>query len=358
MRHFLIAAFVCLFIPSLYGQTAADSTATDTTKAKPAPEVKINYPFKLSDYNLARFPGVTIGVGASMSTRPLNPAEFLLSARLGYRYEDKGWIQGSFDLPALNRFDYQYEHLSDDERLRTTSDFFIHSFGEIGIGYFLGDSTRKPHTIYMPEENDSLGIDPFVDYKEPRRSILAARAGITGHQNIVNATYIDMPELIDENGVVIGEAGAGSIHTPTADLFHTNTRVGTMYLGFERRRITSFLRDRGDREEHAKRMFKVYGDIMYAAIFQIDPMYVRNTETGRVTRHVVDHTNGGGFERNRLGFRAGGEYVVYFNNHSGLNFQLETGARPGLKNMKPGDALLSGSMFLQGRIIYLFGIGE
>lgn len=353
MRYLVIAVLVCLLAPSTYGQTA-----TDTTAAKAKEEVKIDYPYKVSDYDLNYFPDITIGVGLNVATRPLNPAELLVSARAGYRFKDKGWVSAQFDFPALYRFDYQYEHLSWDEQLRTTNDFFIYSHCEIGVGYFLTDTTRKPHTIFQPEEDDSLGIPPFVDYSEPTRAVYAVRSGLTSYQGIINSAYLDAPELIDEDGVVIGTAGAGSVHTPTEDLFHTNTRNINVYLGLERRRITNFKRDRGDEVKHVKRTLKLYGDLFFSPIFQIDPMYVRNTETGIVSRHIVDHTNGGGFERDRIGVRGGTEYIVYFNDNSGFNFGLETGLRPGVKNLKPGDALLGGNMYLQGSITYLFGFGE
>jgi len=186
--------------------------------------------------------------------------------------------------------------------------------------------------------------------------LLATRLGFVGYQGILNNHYLDADNLVAASGEVIGDAGDGTIFFPEdRNIYHTNMKARILYLGLEWRMISNHAKEKEIGIIQQKREWRGFFDLMYAPSIEIDPMYVRNFTDGSVNRYLVDHGNGGGFERRSLGFRAGGEYMRYLNSQSAINVNFESGIRPGIANITNSDALLGGSLYFQWRISYQFG---
>ena len=333
----------------VYGQEEVGGT--DTTKILP-------FPYEVLEENPASFPANYVAGGLVMGTRPLHPSTFLTSFQGFYRYKQHGFIKATWDFPVLADYDFQLRHVDEKDYLETTDDFNVYNQFDLGIGIFFNDTTVKRYkTVKFRAVEDSLlnKVDPPAVYYMNFRRIWGARVGYFRYQGIVTNFFLNEAQLLADDGTFLANGGPRSIYNPEgAAMMHTNWSVNSFYIGVDFRQINHAVVRAKGKVRRNSRVLNAYADFMFAPITAINDMEVRDFETGEKTSYVVDHDNGG-FQMRSWGFRLGGEAYWMITPKSGITVQTELGIRPGLNNVKNPDAVLGNRLFLQGRLMYVYG---
>jgi len=343
---------ICLLILPATLMAQDTKGGKDTTDIPP-------FPYEVVKDNPALFPKTYLTSGVLMATRPLHPSTFLTSMQGFYRYKQHGFVKATWDFPILADYDFQLRHVDEKEGLRTTDDFNVYNQFDLGIGYFVKDTTVKKFKTVLFRGEDSLlnKVNPPAVYKMNYRTLWGVRLGYFRNQGIVTNFFLDRAAWLDQDLNFIAPGGPTSVFNPSGALmYHTNWSVNAFYLGADFRLMNhAVVRARGKVRQNS-RVLNAYADFFYAPITNINDVLVRNFETGEVTTHVLSKSaDDVSFVMRSWGFRIGSEANYMVTEKSGVSFQGELGIRPGLNNINNPDNVLGNKLYLQGRFLYIFG---
>ena len=100
------------------------------------------------------------------------------------------------------------------------------------------------------------------------------------------------------------------------------------------------------------RMYNLYADFMYSPFISIEEMGIRNFDTGESSDYSVESI----LIKRPWGFRIGAEATIPMTEHTSFAVQLESGIRPGIKNVTSRDNFFGNMIFGQVRLLYKFGM--
>lgn len=308
---------------------------------------------KINDHTL--LPNLFFSTGLQLGTRPLNSLDFLIPIQGGIYFNNKAFAEIKVDFPLVSRFDSQYDKLVENENLKTTNKFYINTQIDLGGGYFFLDTTKlSPVKIKfnakLANKKDTLMA---AEIKGNVRQSLGARGGYFLYQSIINnkysndlnnGSYLELTEQKENGSLYDGN------NTP---IYHTNFRSHSFYLGLDLRKIYHIVYAQStDTTIMRSRMYNLYADFMYSPFISIEEMSIRNFDTGESSDHSVESI----LIKRPWGFRIGAETAIPLADHTSFAVQLESGIRPGIKNVTSRDNFFGNMIFGQVRLLYKFGM--
>ena len=312
------------------------------------------YPITIKTNDHTVLPNLFFSTGLQLGTRPLNSLDFLIPIQGGIYFTNKAFAEVKVDFPLIARFDSQYDKLVENENLQTTNKFYINTQIDIGGGYFFLDTTKlSPVKIKfnakLANKKDTLMA---AEIKGNVRQSLGVRGGYFLYQSAINNMYsndlnnesfFELPEQ-NENGTLFD--GNNS------PVYHTNFRSHSFYLGLDFRKIYHLVYAQSiDTTVQKSRMYNLYADFMYAPFISIEEMSIRNFDSGETSNYNTESS----LIKRPWGFRIGAEGTIPLNKHTSFAIQLESGIRPGIKNVTSSDNVFGNIVFGQVRLLYKFG---
>ena len=348
MRKAILLLVLFVGVSSLLW-SQSDSTYTFTLHDGTVYPVTI----KINDHTL--LPNLFFSTGLQLGTRPLNSLDFLIPIQGGIYFTNKAFAEIKVDFPLVSRFDSQYDKLVENENLKTTNKFYINTQIDLGGGYFFLDTTKlSPVKIKfnakLANKKDTLMA---AEIKGNVRQSLGARGGYFLYQSIINnkysndlnnGSYLELTEQKENGSLYDGN------NTP---IYHTNFRSHSCYLGLDLRKIYHIVYAQStDTTIMRSRMYNLYADFMYSPFISIEEMSIRNFDTGESSDHSVESI----LIKRPWGFRIGAEAAIPLADHTSFAVQLESGIRPGIKNVTSRDNFFGNMIFGQVRLLYKFGM--
>lgn len=346
MRKVCLYLFCSLFLDQASAQSDSSYTFTlhDGTQ----------YKLEIIENEPSLLPNFFLGTGFNVGTRPLNSWDFLIPLQAGIYFPNKAFIEAKADIPLVARFDTQYDQLIDNENLQTTNKFYINTQFDIGGGYFFIDTAKLRDVKVKFNARLENGKDTLMETKLKGniRHTFGARGGYYFYQSGINNLYHE--GINDYVGIDLAEySETHSIkQNRTTPIHHTNFRSHSIYIGVDFRKNYRMVYEEGnDSIINRSRIYNLYADFMFSPITTIEDMSIRDFDSGEKTEHDMSSV----ILPRKWGFRVGGEAKVPFGERGSMAIQLETGIRPGIKDINSQDNLLGNMAFLQSRVIYKFG---
>ena len=348
MRKAILLLVLFVGVSSLLW-SQSDSTYTFTLHDGTVYPVTI----KINDHTL--LPNLFFSTGIQLGTRPLNSLDFLIPIQGGIYFTNKAFAEIKVDFPLVSRFDSQYDKLVENENLKTTNKFYINTQIDLGGGYFFLDTTKlRPVKIKfnakLANKKDTLMA---AEIKGNVRQSLGARGGYFLYQSIINNKYSN--DLNNDSYLELTEQKEkGSLYDGNnTPIYHTNFRSHSFYLGLDLRKIYHIVYAQStDTTIMRSRMYNLYADFMYSPFISIEEMSIRNFDTGESSDHSVESI----LIKRPWGFRIGAEATIAMTEHTSFAVQLESGIRPGIKNVTSRDNFFGNMIFGQVRLLYKFGM--
>ena len=312
------------------------------------------YPITVEINDHTLLPNLFFATGVQLGSRPLNKSDFLIPIQGGIYFNNKAFIEAKIDFPLIARFDNQYDQLVENENLQTTNNFFINTQINVGGGYFFLDSSKLSpikikFTAKLSNKKDTLMA---TSIKGNVRQSLGVRGGYFYYQSIINNRYsVDLNN--DSQFELTEQTEDGSIYNGSNEqIYHTNFRAHSLYLGLDIRKIYHLVYAQStDTTVRKSRMYNLYADFMYSPLISIEEMHIRNFDSGETSSYNIESI----LIKRPWGVRIGADATIPISERSSFAVQIETGIRPGIKNITSADNFLGNMVFGQIRLLYKFG---
>lgn len=307
----------------------------------------------------ARYPAFTISAGASTASRPLGEADFAGSLQLRWQLSELLTIQARADHHINPNYDTQYRWVADNPDIRTENTLKPYSYQEATASVAFPVALRKTNELSVNTTGPYGERKTHLLQKEiPTTIMFGGRAGALRYTSLAHNYLLDEGQLIDAEGTILHAGGPVDIrHRDPGPTFITNFQslgvLGGVFVSWHRHlqyTVTDRYHKTEKRATRADRMV-LFADLIPFSALQMDPMTVDGTE------HDVYHNDAGGFHYQSAGWRLGLEVESMRAKHHGYAFQLELGMRPGINNSAYDVPPFGKRMFVNTRILYVFGAG-